>query len=356
MIVAPLVFLWWASGPGIGSLESEFPVDPATARPLPVEAPEHLRVVSFNVAYGRGPENDIGDLRSGTEVRDYLDNIAAFIKNCGADIAALQEVDFNANRSHFIDEAAYLAGKSGLEYCARITTWQNNYIPYPYWPPSQQYGRTHSGQCVLSRFPLERNVRYVLPQPRANPWFYNLFYLHRSIQRVDALLGGGRRLRIFNVHLEAFDVPNKMEQARMLVARVRKEGTRSALILGDFNCVPPEATLKRGFPDEPETDLRGDETMDILRELKGYSDAIEATGADRAEAEFFTFPAEAPNRRLDYLFFSEAGLTPRTARVAREAGAISDHLPVIAEFSWTGSSESEPYSGAEPMPANGGDL
>lgn len=337
LVVAALLFLWWASGPGIGPEVGEFPLDPAPAGFFPGDAPESLKILGFNVAYGRGPKDDLGDLRSGTEIRDYLGRLAAFIKASGADIAVLQEVDFASSRTNFIDEAAFLSRESGLPHCARITTWTNRYIPYPYWPPSQHYGRTVSGQCVLSRFPLRQNLRYVLPQPEANPWFYNLFYLHRSIQRVDVLVGGGRSLRVFNVHLEAFDVPNKMNQARMLLDRVAREGTTHSLVLGDFNAVPPEAMRKHGFSDEPETDLRGDQTIAVLRGLEGYSEAVEVAGSERPEGQFLTFPAEAPNRRLDYLFFSDAGFSVREARVAREAGAISDHLPVFAELVWSDS-------------------
>jgi endonuclease/exonuclease/phosphatase family metal-dependent hydrolase len=44
----------------------------------------------------------------------------------------------------------------------------------------------------------------------------------------------------------------------------------------------------------------------------------------------FTFPAEAPTRRLDYLFCGP-GLTVQESLVDRSAGAISDHLPVWAD-------------------------
>ena len=331
-VLALLVFLWWASGPGIGPDRGGEPAYAQPAVPVPKTAPETLKVLTFNVAYGRGPKDDKGDLRSESEVRGFLDTLAAVIKDSGADIAALQEVDFNADRTHRIDQASMLSHKSGLQHIACVTTWRNNYVPYPYWPPSQHYARMHSGQCVLSRFPLENNLRTVLPQPAANPFVYNWFYLHRALQRVDVRVSEQRTVRVFNVHLEAYDTPNKMDQARLLVEQVGSEGQPLTLVLGDFNCVPPEATIRRAFADEPETDMSLDQTIAIARTMPGMVDVLEQKKI--AERELWTFPAEMPNRRLDYLFVSADSFEVREARVAREAGPISDHLPVFAELGW----------------------
>ena len=237
-------------------------------------------------------------------------------------------------RTHDIDQAAFLARESGLRHSARVTTWHKRYVLYPAWPPSQHYRHVLSGQIVLSRFPLEDNRRYLLPQPAANPFVYNWFYLHRALQRVDVRLGPTRRLRLFNVHLEAFDVPNKERQAELLVDRVRAEATPHTVVLGDFNCVPPEAPLKHAFPDEPETDMRTDRTIATVRTLEGFAEAVEQGQPGAALAGLSTFPAAAPNRRLDYMYVNTAGLAVTAARVAREAGPISDHLPIVADLRW----------------------
>jgi endonuclease/exonuclease/phosphatase family metal-dependent hydrolase len=289
--------------------------------------PDRLRVVSWNVAYGRGRKDDAGDLRPEATVRANLAGIARVLRDIDADVAALQEVDFDSARTHRIDEVAYLAREAGYPYAARVETWRCRYVPYPYWPFSQHYGRMASGQAVLSRYPILSNVRHLLPQP-PNPFWYNAFYLHRALQHVEVDLGDGRVLDLLNVHLEAFHQGNRERQAELLVSRVRSFPDRPRLVLGDMNAIPPEATLRSGFPDEPGTDMTSDRTVAALRSL-GLEEAL---APDAPPAETFTFPSDVPNRRLDYLWFS-AHFRRMAGRVVREAGTLSDHLPVVVELS-----------------------
>ncbi len=331
-VLALLVFLVWAaSGDDDRRSWAKVPVEgpsplggtPSAAAPTP----ETLTVVGFNMAYGRGPSDDAGDLRPRDVVTGYLDRIAAAIEAAGADVVALQEVDFDASRTHRIDQVDYLADRLGMPYRARVTTWKNNYVPFPYWPPAQHYGRMHSGQAVLARHPIRGNWRWRHPQPAAYPFWYRAFYLHRATQIVD-LRVGRHVVRLFNVHLEAFDVPNREEQARELATLVREKARRYSVVVGDFNALPPGATRRHGFADEPAADFRADRSLDIfsppnLREL--YADRP----ASATDGSAFTFPAQAPTRRLDHLFFSRA-FALQEGGVFAAAGPVSDHLPLRA--------------------------
>ncbi|MBI5486550.1 MAG: endonuclease/exonuclease/phosphatase family protein [Deltaproteobacteria bacterium] len=286
-----------------------------------------LRVVSWNIAYGRGRKDDVGDLRDEATIRRNLVGIAHVLRTLDADVVALQEVDFGAARTHGIDEVAFLAREAGYPWAARVETWNCRYLPFPYWPPSQHYGRMRSGQAVLSRFPITSNVRHLLPQPDENPFWYNAFYLHRALQHVELSIGGGSTLDVVNVHLEAFHQRNRERHADLLVRRVRTLLDRPRLVLGDFNAIPPEATLRARFPDEPETDMTTDRTIATVRAL-GLQEALPP---DTPNPETFTFPADVPNRRLDYIWFP-ADARRISARVVREAGPLSDHLPLVAEI------------------------
>ncbi|MBN1774132.1 MAG: endonuclease/exonuclease/phosphatase family protein [Deltaproteobacteria bacterium] len=312
--------------------------DPLAVRPerfggdrtdrAPAARPARLRVVSWNIAYGRGRKDDAGDLRSETTVRANLAGIAGVLRDLRADVVALQEVDFDSARTHGIDQLAYLAREAGYPWAARVETWACRYVPYPYWPPAQHYGRMRSGQAVLSRFPIRSNVRHLLPQP-PNPFWYNWFYLHRALQHVELELGGGTSLDVLNVHTEAFHQGNREDHADRIAARVRGLPDRPRLLLGDFNAVPPEATLRRAFPDEPETDMTTDRTVAAIRAL-GLAEALDL---DAPLPDTFTFPADVPNRRLDYVWFSPS-FRRVEGRVVREAGSLSDHLPVVVELAF----------------------
>ena len=78
-----------------------------------------------------------------------------------------------------------------------------------------------------------------------------------------------------------------------------------SLLLGDMNCTPPEAKVRRAFEDEPETDMSSDNTIGLLRGIPGIREVVPADVYAADERAWFTFPAHKPNRRLDYIFHGE---------------------------------------------------
>jgi endonuclease/exonuclease/phosphatase family metal-dependent hydrolase len=289
-----------------------------------------LVVATWNIHYGAGPTMARGAVATRDEVMGNLDAIADWIRESKADIVALQEVDRVGNRGRGIDELEWLRQATGLDHVAWTATWDVPYVPWPGLDPRAHIGRVRSGQAVLSRYPLSKPKRHALVQPAANGFLWNLFYLHRALLEVRADLGDGRELRIFDAHLEAFDVPNKEIHADTTKALLKATGP-FVLLLGDMNAVPPEAQHRSAFHDEPATDLSTDRTIETLRGIGGLREVVPPSVYAAAEAPWFTFPAHAPNRRLDYIFYGD-GLEVRTASVARMEAPPSDHLPVLASF------------------------
>lgn len=295
------------------------------------EPPERLRILSYNIHYGVGREDDFDRRLPRAEIERNLAGIAALIRRLGADIVLLQEVDFDSARTHRMDEMRILAEAAGLAHMAPVVTWKKNYLPWPVWPPSKHYGRMRSGQVVLSRWPIVLNRREALPKPRANPFWYNAFYLSRTLQQVRIDIAG-RMLDVFNAHTEAYDLPNRLIHAGIIRDRVKEARGKWTILAGDFNAIPPEATLKRGFPDEPEADMSKDVSVAVVREL-GLFEIIPPDRYRADEMAALSFPADRPNRRLDYLYFSPA-FRLKGGRIVREAGTLSDHLPTFAELEW----------------------
>ena len=293
-------------------------------------AGDALTVVTWNIHYGGGPTLARGRGQSEAEVYGYLDAIAQEIKGWDADIVALQEVDRRAIRSYDVDQLRWLQEATGLKHAVWTPTWDANWVPHPGLKPSEHIGRVLSGQVVLSRFPLagDRHVR--LPQPKANGAIYNAFYLHRHLTEVTAQLGPDHSLRLVNAHLEAFDDKNRLEHAAQATTLLQDAGPLS-LLLGDMNCTPPEAKVRRAFEDEPETDMSMDNTIGLLRAIPGIQEVVPADVYAADERSWFTFPAHKPNRRLDYIFHGE-GLKLLSAEVPQMANPPSDHLPVVARF------------------------
>lgn len=285
--------------------------------------PDALTVVAFNIGYGRGPAGDESGPWTREHIVAHLDGIAGQLRTLNADLAFLQEVDLDAARSHHIDQGAYLADKAAFPFVSCVVTWEKNYVPFPYWPPSRHYGAMKSGQCLLSRFPIKSSTRHRLPQPSSNAWWRNRFYLNRALDVVELDLGG-RRVHAINVHLEAFDADNRMDQVQRLIGLLPSLEADRLIVAGDFNALPPEATQKKGFVDEPEADFTNDATLSLMRKVQGLSEAVPETTA-------FTFPADGPTRRLDYVFFGRA-FTRLEGRVVADTPVWSDHLPVMVRL------------------------
>ena len=110
------------------------------------------------------------------------------------------------------------------------------------------------------------------------------------------------------------------------------------VVAGDFNSVPPEATLRKAFPDEPETDFTTDSTVTLLRQ--GF-DGTDLLASAPLESSGFTFPADAPNRRLDHAFVG-SGWRAATAEVLRPASGLSDHLPLLIKLNAGSASAQQP--------------
>lgn len=330
-LIAVIVgFLYWAHLPANG--HTSFVTNGAGASS---SARSEIKILTYNIAYGRGREDDITvGPKSEALIKENLDKIAGLLKNTGADIVLLQEVDLASKRTRFIDEAKYLATSAGFPSYACVTTWIKNYIPFPYWPPSWHFGRMKSGQCILSKFPITENERIPLPQRADKPFFYTAFYLNRAIQAANVVIDG-ENCKIFNVHLEAFDARNRQNQIEILAGLVNNTAAGKIIVGGDFNALPPNATVKNNFPDEPEkewkewNDVRSDRSMEIF--TSKVSKLREVFPADFPEDETFAFPSDEPNRRIDYIFFP-GNMAVRQARVLKEAGTISDHLPVFVEL------------------------
>lgn len=289
-----------------------------------------LTVVTWNIHYGGGPTLARGRGQSQSEVFGYLEAIAHEIKAWDADIVALQEVDRRAIRSYDIDQLRWLQETTGLHHAVWTPTWDATWVPHPGLRPSEHIGRVLSGQVVLSRFPLSGDQHIRLPQPEANGAIYNRFYLHRHLTDVTVTVGPDHRVRLVNAHLEAFDDTNRIQHARTATALLQDAGPLS-LLLGDMNCTPPEAKVRRAFEDEPETDMSRDNTIDLLRAIPGMSEVVPTEVYAADERPWFTFPAHKPNRRLDYIFHGE-GLKLLSAEVPQMDTPPSDHLPVIARF------------------------
>ena len=322
------VFSWMSYPWSLGYQKNEFEVkvvEPKVDFESLEESPSVIKILTWNLGflYGKGSEGPGYLPRTKEFYEERLQGLVNQIREWGPDIICFQEIDFDSSRSGGIDQAEYVAVHAGYPYIAEAVTWEANYIPFPYWPLSRNFGRMKSGGAILSRFPIKTHELELLAKPAANPWWYNLFYLHRYFQKVVVDIGG-KDYSVVNLHLEAFDKENRAEQARLL-------GKNFDFVAGDFNMVPDISAKKRKYP-ESEDDYENDKTFGIMKS-SGMAEVIPEEIYGKDELRFFTFPSWAPNRRLDYIFFRK-GLKMMRAEVL--PSALSDHLPLRASFQISG--------------------
>ncbi|MBA2406178.1 MAG: endonuclease/exonuclease/phosphatase family protein [Bdellovibrionales bacterium] len=290
------------------------------------EFPTIIKVQTWNLGFlfGEGSEGPGYSPRDKEFYMSKLNTLVEEIKNSAPDIICLQEVDFDSHRSFGINQAQYLALKAAYPYVAEAVSWEANYIPFPYWPLERNFGRMKSGGAVLSKYPIISHEVHLLPKPLSQPWWYNIFYLHRYLQEVQIELGD-LKIKLVNLHLEAFDKNDRKSQIETLVKKVKDH--KLDLVAGDFNIVPPSALKKRRFKGS-EDDYENDSSYEAMLESE-LQEVIPDNIYALDEARYFTFPASGPDRRLDYIFYNKSF---KMIKAEVLPSALSDHLPLKASI------------------------
>lgn len=239
-----------------------------------------LRVMSYNIRSGNG----------------NLDGTADAIRALAPDIVALQEVDVHwAERSGFADQASALGDRLRMQVrFARIYRLPGARAS----EPPREFG-----VALLTRYPITRwsnDTLTRLSTQDANP----------SPAPMPGLLDAtidvhGTLVRVFNTHLDYRSDPHvRQQQVTDMLARIG-EMSQPTIVFGDMNAKP----------DAPEL-------QPLLRRLR---DAWISGGVGKG----FTYPAESPSERIDYVLVSPHFHVRSASVPVTEA---SDHRPVVVEL------------------------
>lgn len=226
---------------------------------------ERLRLASYNIHIGVGMDG-----------RFHPERVARVIREMGADVIALQEVQLGAGT---YDMLAHLQRDTGYAALAGPT------LVHP------THG--HYGNALLSRFPIVGHRKLDLSVERCEP---------RGALDATVDCGDGTTLRVIATHL-GLGLTERRDQIRRLLREVATDDHRGpTALLGDLN-----EWFLWGRP---------------LRWLHAHF------GRPPAPA---TFPARRPVLALDRAWVKPrgclTGIQPHRSSLARLA---SDHLPLIA--------------------------
>lgn len=174
---------------------------------------QQLRFMSFNIHHGVGQDGRLDLART-----------AAVIRDSGADIIGLQEVDrYFSTRSNCQDQVNQLATRLGY-YAVFFAS-----LNYPGdlficgWGQRRQYGN-----AILSRYPIYRWGYAYLPKEGNNE--------QRSLLWADFYING-RWLRAYSTHFSFKSVSERRLQAETVVLNLMDimGSNSSTFLMGDFN-------------------------------------------------------------------------------------------------------------------------
>lgn len=319
LLAGVIFFYFWGSSSTLSS-ESYYQIhklDNASKRNQ-----DTLSIITYNLGYLSGMTNNLPLERTDTFFSNNLSAAIRLFDHMQPDIIAIQEIDFDADRSFNTNQMMEISHQNHFPYAAQAINWDKTYVPFPYWPIRLHFGKVVSGQAVLSNFPILKNEIHVLAKPEENPFYYNAFYLDRLAQLTVVEINKSP-LIIINVHLEAFHSSTRDIQVKKLLELFHLYSEKYPVILcGDFNSTPPNAS-DPWQEDHVIQTLLADYQMEMAM---GLSDN------QQNESQYFTFSSESPSKRIDYFFYNPKFVQFIDAQVITEAGTISDHLPVEMKF------------------------
>ena len=280
-----------------------------------IESDSTISVMTFNVGYLSGMTNNLSIKREPGFFDANLQKIVQLVQELAPDLVGLQEVDFDASRSFEVNQMDTIAIEGAFASGYKSVNWDKRYVPFPYWPPSNHFGRILSGQAILSRYPIRSGQTEVLASNESTPAYYRAFYIERLLQIAEVEYSG-QTIIVMNVHLEAFDYETRVEQARTVKAAYESYASQfPVLLIGDFNSFVPELTEQ-------------EDAIELLMKAKWMASAVPF----EKHKENYTYSSVEPVRMIDYILYNENFLTSTAARGLTEVGQVSDHLPLMAEF------------------------
>lgn len=243
------------------------------------EKGDKIRVMSFNIAAGHGD----------------IDEIVRVIRKYDPDIVALQEVDVHwSERSDFDDQARYLGETLNMHYFfGEIYTLE---------PEDEQTSPRQYGLGYLSKKPIIHQQNHLLtrlstqtpePELKVLPGFPEI------VVEIE-----GQQVHLFNTHLDyRRDPVVRLTQVEEMI-EIMEDADGPVILMGDLNARPGAEEISALF--------------EMLDDAWGIKDD-----------PGYTFPADQPDRRIDYILHSGHFIVSDVFVAETEA---SDHRPVVADI------------------------
>ncbi len=233
--------------------------------------PTRLRIMSYNIRHGEGMDHKLD-----------LARIAKVIKSVDPDVVGLNEVDKGCQRTEGHDEPAELGKLTGM-----TPIFERN-IPYQ----GGEYGN-----AVLTKLPITATKNVHLPSHYVGE--------QRGCLVIDLTAPNAARtpFRFLATHIDyRGDDAERMDSAKTIAGIVAERPDSPAILVGDLNSTPDSRVIAEFM----KTWTRTDETPTL------------------------TFPADKPDRQIDYVLVRPAQRWKVVELRVLDEPMASDHRPLFA--------------------------
>ena len=161
-------------------------------------------------------------------------------------------------------------------------------------------GKGPYGNALVSRFPLKETSTTIIPDPddKSDEGWFETRCVLKAVISTDI---GDVCFLVCHMGLEESERVNAVKT----ICKLADETDLPIILTGDFNTTPEDAVLKP------------------IYERFNDTDAISVNKG------LFTYPSYNPDKKIDYIFYQ--GL--KCENVKTIENVVSDHYPIIAEFS-----------------------
>lgn len=342
VLLAAVGFLWFGNYHP-APVEKEALACPESTPVL--EPGQTLKVLTWNVQTMSGKNyvfwsdlpNDDGpdDKPSPEDISLTFEETVRVIQAEQPDIIMIQEIDDGAERTYYEDQMTRLVEMLPEYPCVTSTfSWKSVYVPH-----SRIQGSVGWKDAILSKYKITDAERIALSFAKSDP-VTDQFKIKPALLKATMPVSDGSEFVALTVHLDLYvEGTNTKDVQLQEIDNVLVELNEAGIpwvLGGDFNLLPPDdAALSRLLPDHQKYYNTQSEIKYLFDRYQAVPSLEDVTGADfeRWLTRWPNDPAiKGPDRTLDYFFLPDSLTLGRYYVRMEDTMRISDHLPVVVEF------------------------